>query len=65
MDFTNIDMSKLRRIIIPKSGGKHRYKLDYQVGVEFDTNEAVLKCFCQMDGKRIGVTSISYSELTS
>ena len=61
VDFTNVDMSgfKQRRLL---SGVE--YRLEYEVGVDFRSDEGILRCFCLADGKTIGVTTISFTDLT-
>jgi hypothetical protein len=60
VDFTNVDMSGFR-----KRMGENRleYELAYQIGVDFRSDEGVLRCFCLADGKTIGVTTISFTDL--
>jgi hypothetical protein len=62
MDFTNADKSTFRQ-----RQGEHgtEYKLSFQVVIEFGSNTGVLNCFCVSDGRRIGETTISFTELTS
>ena len=60
VDFTNVDMSRFKQ----RTGSKGlEYKLDYQLGVDFRSDEGVLRCFCLADGKTIGVTTISFTDL--
>ncbi len=39
------------------------YRLEYDVGIDFRSDEGVLRCFCQAHGRTIGVTSISFTDL--
>jgi hypothetical protein len=60
VDFTNVDMSTFEQ----RTGADGlEYKLDYQLGVDFRSEEGVLRCFCMADGKTIGVTTISFTDL--
>jgi hypothetical protein len=60
VDFTNVDMSTFKQ----RTGANGlEYKLDYQLGVDFRSDEGVLRCFCMADGKTIGVTTISFTDL--
>jgi hypothetical protein len=61
MDFTNVDMTQFKQRTVR---GGVEYKLDYEIGVDFRADEGVLRCFCLADGKTIGVTTISLTDLT-
>ncbi|KAK4108030.1 actin-like ATPase domain-containing protein [Canariomyces notabilis] len=61
VDFTNVDMTRFEKRTVR---GRIEYKLDYEVGVDFRAEEGVLRCFCLADGKTIGVTTISFTDLT-
>jgi hypothetical protein len=60
VDFTNVDMSGFRKRM---SVGRLEYELAYQIDVDFRSDEGVLRCFCMADGKTIGVTTISFTDL--
>lgn len=60
VDFTNVDMNRFKQ----RTGTKGlEYKLDYQLGVDFRSDEGFLRCFCLADGKTIGVTTITFTDL--
>ncbi|KAL2201124.1 hypothetical protein P885DRAFT_25997 [Corynascus similis CBS 632.67] len=59
-DFTNVDMSAFQQRTVP---GGVEYKLEYEMGIDFRSDEGVLRCFCLADGKTIGVTTISFTDL--
>lgn len=40
------------------------YRLEYKVGIDFRSDEGILRCFCQANGRTIGVTSISFTDLS-
>ncbi|KAG7285850.1 hypothetical protein NEMBOFW57_008144 [Staphylotrichum longicolle] len=61
MDFTNVDMSRFETRIT-EAGTE--YKLEYEVGVDFRSDEGVLRCFCRAHGATIGVTTISFTDLS-
>jgi hypothetical protein len=61
VDFTNVDMSTFEQRT--GANGRLEYKLEYQLGVDFRSDEGVLRCFCMADGKTIGVTTISFTDL--
>ncbi|KAK4152182.1 heat shock protein SSA3 [Chaetomidium leptoderma] len=60
VDFTNVDMSRFQRKIV---GAELVYKLEYDVGVDFRSDEGVLRCFALADGKTIGVSTINFTDL--
>lgn len=62
MDFTNVDKSNFRQ---RQGESGTEYKLSFDVVIEFRSDEGVLNCFCLSGGKKIGVTTISFAELTS
>lgn len=61
MDFTNVDMSRFKRRVQPTGV---EYQLEFQLGVDFRSEEGILRCFCLADGKTIGVTKIDFTDLT-
>ncbi|KAL2138658.1 hypothetical protein VTI28DRAFT_6461 [Corynascus sepedonium] len=61
-DFTNVDMSAFQQRTVP---GGVEYKLEYEMGIDFRSDEGVLRCFCLADGKTIGVTTISFTDLVT
>ncbi|KAK4252159.1 hypothetical protein C7999DRAFT_37133 [Corynascus novoguineensis] len=61
-DFTNVDMSTFQQRTVP---GGVEYKLEYEMGIDFRSDEGVLRCFCLADGKTIGVTTISFTDLVT
>ena len=60
VDFTNVDMSRFEQRMVLSSV---EYHLKYEVGVNFRSDEGILRCFCLADGKTIGVTKISFDDL--
>jgi hypothetical protein len=61
VDFTNVDMSGFEQRTT-KIGLE--YRLEYKVGIDFRSDEGILRCFCQANGRTIGVTSISFTDLS-
>lgn len=60
VDFTNVDMTRFET----RMGTKGlEYRLEFKLGVDFRSDEGVLRCFCQADGKTIGVTTINFTDL--
>lgn len=62
VDFTNVDMSRFEQRV-SLSQTHVEYNLDFEIGVQFRSDEGVLRCFCLADGKTIGVTKISFADL--
>jgi hypothetical protein len=60
VDFTNVDMSSFRRRTMATG---IEYRLEYQVGVDFRSDEGVLRCFSLADGRTIGVTRINFKDI--
>ncbi len=60
VDFTNVDMSSFGQ---RKMATGIEYRLEYEVGVDFRSDEGVLRCFSQADGRTIGVTTINFTDL--
>ncbi|KAK3897524.1 hypothetical protein C8A05DRAFT_19735 [Staphylotrichum tortipilum] len=60
VDFTDVDMSTFRKRMTLTGV---EYELRFEVGVEFRSDEGVLRCFCQSQGKTIGTTSISFTDV--
>jgi molecular chaperone DnaK (HSP70) len=61
VDFTNVDMSTFRQ---KRELTGTQYRLEFEVGVDFRSDEGVLRCFCLADGKTVGVTTINFTDLT-
>ncbi|KAL2181474.1 uncharacterized protein P884DRAFT_281709 [Thermothelomyces heterothallicus CBS 202.75] len=62
VDFANVDMSMFRQRTV---SGCVEYELKYEIGVDFRADEGILRCFCLADGKTVGVTTISFTDLIS
>jgi hypothetical protein len=60
-DFTNVNMSRFEQKMGPTGV---EYKLEFELGVDFRSDEGILRCFCLADGKTIGVAKIDFTELT-
>ncbi|KAL7919154.1 hypothetical protein ACQKWADRAFT_323202 [Trichoderma austrokoningii] len=58
-DFTNVDMSKFQR---RTTSSGIEYKLEYEIRVDFRSEEGVLRFSCVSNGRTIGATSISFSD---
>ncbi|KAK3897932.1 heat shock protein SSA3 [Staphylotrichum tortipilum] len=61
VDFTNVDMSGFKTRTTEEG---LEYRLEYKIGIDFRSDEGVLRCFCQVHGRTIGVTSISFTDLS-
>jgi len=61
VDFTNVDMSGFKQRTTENG---LEYRLEYKIGIDFRSDEGILRCFCQANGRTIGVTSISFTDLS-
>ena len=60
MDFADVDMSTFMTRTVSTG---IEYRLEYEICVEFRSEEGVLRCFCQAQGRTVGVTTISFTDL--
>ncbi|KAK3362433.1 hypothetical protein B0T25DRAFT_561503 [Lasiosphaeria hispida] len=64
-DFTSVDMAGFEKKNLKEGRGKVKYKVEYEVNVDFRSDVGVLRCFCTSRGKTIGATSLHFSDLTT
>ncbi len=60
VDFTNVDMSRFRKKTLTMGT---EFRLEYEICIDFRSDEGVLRCFCRAHGRTIGVTTISFTDL--